>query len=142
MTMSRLRTLPVLLASVIAILGVVLIHVTGDPDRIEHHLGSEKVSTAVRGPSPSTACGSDGRLKSDRVPNCVDYLWRNEIRYRVFRDDVVRIFTLSDPAWPRLIAMIDRDGKAHVSKGAARTTSEFIFDILLGIVTPKEAPSH
>lgn len=139
MTMSWRRALPVLLASVIAVLGVALIHVTGDPDRIEHQLGSEKVSTAVRGPTPTTVCGSDGRLKTDGTPNCVDYLWRNEIRYRVFRDDVVRIFTLSDPERPRLIAIIDRDGKAHVSKGAARTTSEFIFDILLGIVTAKEA---
>ncbi len=138
MTTSRFRIPLLILVAGVMVFGAALIHVTGDPERVERQLASETVAAAIQQPSPTTACGPDGGIVHEGIPGCVDYLWRDETRYRVFRGDLVKIFTLSDPARPHLIATIDGDGRARVSKGSARATSEFIFDILVGIVAPKK----
>jgi hypothetical protein len=138
MSKSRSRIPLLFLIAGVTGFGAALIHVTGDPDMVGRRLASEQVTDAIRQSPATAACAPDGRIATEGGLDCVDYLWRSEARYRVVRGDDVRIFTLSDPARPHLIATIDGDGRAQVSKGSARTTSEFIFDILVGIVAPKK----
>lgn len=134
MTKPRLRSPLLILVAGVTCFGAALIHVTGDPERVGRQLGSEAIAAAIGNAVPAAACDSNGRVTEGAL-NCIDYRWRDELRYRIVRDGSVRIFTMTDASRPRLIAEVASDGAGHVSAGSARATAEFIFDILLGIVT-------
>lgn len=135
MTKPRLRIPHLIIVAGVTCFGAALIHVTGDPKRVERQLGSEIVRAAISREVPTATCDHNGKIM-DEALNCIEYRWRDELRYRVVRDGSVRIFTMTDASRPRLIAEVTSDGDGHVSPGAARATAEFMFDILLGIVTP------
>jgi hypothetical protein len=134
MTKRRLRIPLLILVAGVTCFGAALIHVTGDPERVGRQLGSEVVGAAIGKAVPTAACDHNGKVTNGAL-NCADYRWRDELRYRVVRDGSVRIFTMTDAARPRLSAEVTSDGAGHVSAGSARATAEFMFDILLGIVT-------
>lgn len=134
--MSSIRFNPpgICLAGAAILVGVGMLVATGNHDLMENQLSSPSMTARMKAATPLSSCDADGRIRDAGDLNCVSYFWRNELRYRVVGRDAARIFTTADPSRPHLIALIDEEGAAHISKGYARITSGFMMDLALGSV--------
>ncbi|NTF23573.1 hypothetical protein G6L37_34950 [Agrobacterium rubi] len=139
-TKAHLRLPGLCLAAATGLVGVAGIYMTGNAALIERALSSSSIVDAIKRTEPSDVCDNLGRIMDEGDPNCTSYYWNSEFRYRVIVSGATRIFSMSNPSRPYLIAMIHEDGAAQITRGAVRITSGFVLDLALGSVEAK--PVH
>jgi hypothetical protein len=115
-----------------------LIHASSNPTLVSRQLGSEMVRNSLTRSGAKSACDQDGFALDEGPANCVDYYWYDELRYRVVRDENIRIFSMSQSKHPHLIGAVTQDGIAEVSRGGAKPTFEFMLEMMLGVVSSRE----